>query len=146
MMGGGDDGREGQGSAEGYLFCLAALLNTELPLPKETEHKTQHRNMCVCVCVCVCVCACVWPAYQRGPAPPHCTDDISMVSALHSPKSSLSLSARVNECVSPCVCRRVCVPCFQTTRISDFRLHTVQLAADKGVHRALFQRCGREGV
>lgn len=34
-------------SAEGYLFCLAALLNTELPLPKETEHKAQFRDMCV---------------------------------------------------------------------------------------------------
>lgn len=31
------------------MFCLAALLNTELPLPKETEHKARSRDTHVCV-------------------------------------------------------------------------------------------------
>lgn len=66
---------ETQRSAEGCLFCPAALLNTELPLPKETEHKAQYRDVCVCVC----------GQHIKVDSPPHCTSDIGVVSALHPP-------------------------------------------------------------
>lgn len=53
-VGGGGDGGWGAGGG-GCLFCLAALLNTGLPLPKDTEHKARHRD-----------CGSVSrPAYQR---------------------------------------------------------------------------------
>lgn len=41
--------------AGGYLFCLAPLLNTQLPLLKETEQRALYLGVRV------------WPAYQRGP-------------------------------------------------------------------------------
>lgn len=70
------DGSEGHKSGEGCLFCLPARLNAELPLPKETEHKAQYRDMCVHVSVCV-------VSIPKGP----CSSSLyhRIVGALHSP-------------------------------------------------------------
>lgn len=103
--------------AGGYLFCLAPLLNTQLPLLKETEQRALYLGVRV------------WPAYQRGP----CSTLYQWhqhVKGFTFTKSSLSLSSC--SCVTFCVC--VCACYTFTRRPSE------QLAADKGVHNSLFQK------